>query len=351
MKDLVPKNWVVGFREDWKTKKKDDLAFFTFVDGKDKNGKDKLNSQGSWEHWRDEKFPPFYFVNDFVDGWKLIDDFNQRSGWNSNRKLFIVEEPRSKAHFELDVKHMVPLLMNIKIVDGVLQGKFAFTKDKGLISQQDYKKYFSTPRIDVTKDTIKEGDVVEIPKKGNYVYVGEYHIVEFSNANTSNPRDCKITTKLKYCFISNDPEVAEYDKFQQRASVDLVKINSVSAEELAKFKDANARYLKKDTFGFSKTKPKNFEIEFVDPEKSYQRYPWNVEFNESTKEAWCIVDRKSTYGFNSNGYQFLYQPIKLSANNIIEYDVNRQISIKGKDWNDNAVPEGTVKKSLKIKMW
>lgn len=173
----VPNEIIIGRRfinsypqpEKIEDRKIDELAFFTFKDD------GKINSENSWEGWRDKEIDPLVLKNEFVEGWKIDTEFHQRSGWNSNRKLFVIMEPRTGYKFEMDVALMTKLLQNIEIKNGIIQGKYALTRERGLINEADYDAVTDDQEIKyITPKTIKLGDIIlKGAKLEKYVFVGK----------------------------------------------------------------------------------------------------------------------------------------------------------------------------------
>lgn len=252
MNKLVPDEWIIGRRKvdrRDKNSKVDETCYLTFVEGKDKQGRERLNSSTSFNNWSERELD-IRFNNDFIEGWKLEEDFNQRS-WQSNRKLFKIREPRHNHIFEVDVRELLPLLINVHIKDGVFQGKYALTKARSLISQAQFDKYYKETTRNINEKTIKEGDIMDVPRYGRHIYCGVY--TKFSlDRHRAQDQEKLRAESLHYFFPTQDNAITKKYSWRahviSRASIRMDKLGEATPEELKKAKAAALKEVQEDNW-------------------------------------------------------------------------------------------------------
>lgn len=279
MNKLVPDEWIIGRRRENsrdKNSKIDETCYLTFIEGKDKQGRERINSNVSFNNWSDRELD-IRFQNDFIEGWKLEEDFNQRS-WQSNRKLFKIREPRHNHIFEVDVRELIPLLINVHIKDGVFQGKYALTKSRSLISEAQYEKYYKETTRNINERTIREGDIMDVPRYGRYIYCGIYTKFVMERRYGENQEKIKPETLHYFVPCKDNAEIKRKywrDTVISRASIKMDKLGECTPQELI---EAQARALKEvQNDGWSQvsrgfkgavSKDMKFEISFKIADKS-----------------------------------------------------------------------------------
>lgn len=286
--EIVPMKWLVGIRS---RSQEDKLAYFTYLE---KNG--KINSETSWQNWRDKKIKAIEFNNDLIDGWKIDNDFNQRYG-QSNRKLFIIVEPRTGYMFELDVRDILPMLQNIKIVDGVIQGKYCLTKTKTLMSEKEFKALSDIKPFEASE--IQIGDKIAFGGKelalGIYnIYLGKMWSYDIETEYTKDGRDWDhryIKEQEQFIFINyknNETHLVYKSKLPKECTnvgkgseIEIFKANEILVKDLRKLHD----------IFFFKNRLNKFELCFK------PSVEWNSNF-------WQIDDKMYQSWYRPNSYQY-----------------------------------------------
>lgn len=276
--EVVPMKWLIGLRTRSKT---DKLAYFTYLE---KNG--KINSEPSWQHWRDSKIKAIEFDNDLVEGWKIDNDYNQRYG-QSNRKLFIIIEPRTGYMFELDIKDILPMLQNIVIKNGIIQGKYCLTKTKTLMSEAEFKKLSSIEKF--SEKTMKVGHKIAFGKEaglGIYnVYLGkkwEYELKKHFKKTDGNWDYIDITEKEVFCFVQyKNNEINAFTK--AKLPKECINVGEVSPSELV---ETNKQFVvqssKWNDIQLEEHKFDNYKIEL----RKESDYPEFWQFGDKLYQTW-----------------------------------------------------------------
>lgn len=283
--EVVPMKWLVGLRS---RSQEDKLAYFTYYE---KNG--KINSEPSWQNWRDKKIKALEFDNDLIDGWKIDNDYNQRYG-QSNRKLFIIVEPRTGYMFELDVRDILPMLQNIKIVDGVIQGKYCLTKTKTLMSEAEFKKLSDIKPFKASEMQI--GDKIAFGGKelalGTYnIYLGKMWSYDIKTKYTNDDRDWD---EEQFIFASYDKGKVSL-VYKAKLPKECTNVGKASEVEIFKANEVVVKELRKlHEIYFFKNRLNKFEFYFK------PSVEWNSNFWQIDGEMYQSWYRPGSYQYEKD---------------------------------------------------
>jgi hypothetical protein len=243
-KEQIPRYWVIGrqLSQDGRNSHMNcdietgirHTAFLSFYED---HRKSEINSAQSFHTWRSHALPLLEFENDFIEGWKILSDFRR----STSRQLFIIQEPRFNHQFEISTEKIIPMLKNIHIIDGVIQGKWALRRDRSLISETEFNKLnIRQPWQKV--DTLDKFDVITMKGK-QLIYMGKLKRVVFEYRFAARDRKVDLIIYETQSFIRFSDDIMS-NTFAQSGTLPKVNfVRKLTEEERAKAQEYYSYYL------------------------------------------------------------------------------------------------------------
>ena len=202
----VPPKIAVGFnnRADTYTGK---LGFVVRV-----SENDKINSEKSWNGWRDKKIDPMMLDNEPTEGFVLNKGVGgvrgSWSSWNPRNEYIRVYDPRG-FEFEISVPNLLLILQECSSIKGKgLEGKFVYAwsgSSKVMllpVDSQEYKKSCDLATLKAKRVNKKEmgpGCTYLTQESDQVIYLGRFEWVEFGYNYRSYNRE--FTRKKRHIFV------------------------------------------------------------------------------------------------------------------------------------------------------
>lgn len=244
-KDQIPRHWVIGRQITTENGSvfqmncdiETGIRHSGFLSFYEDNRKTRLNSLQSFNEWRSHELPLLEFENNFIEGWKLLSDFRR----STSRQLFRIQEPRFNYQFEIAVEKIIPMLKNINIIDGVIQGKWALRRDRSLISETEYNNLVT--RAPWQKiDSFKKFDVISMKGKP-LIYMGKLKRIAFFFEKLLQDHQVHLKIYETESFIRFSDNIMS-STFAQSGTLPKVNfIRHLTEEEKAKAEEYYSFYL------------------------------------------------------------------------------------------------------------
>lgn len=208
-KNVVPLELVVGVKKE--------LCYITYYKNKNKT---KLNSETSWEQWRDKKIEPIVIENKFMNGFKFSGVNRRYSSQATNSANVMIEHPLLNKSFEIPLNELYRLIKQCVVRNGVLDLELIMDNTRNLLTKDDYYKAVEDfeKQKEIKKQQAKKIDKSKVIKNNDLIKGKLYQsvsdntfLVYLGKVKTGYIKDGQV---VKNCFmrISN----SEVNNIQSR---------------------------------------------------------------------------------------------------------------------------------------
>jgi len=191
------------------------------------NKKGKINSEKSWNGWRDHKISPLVVDNEPTEGFVLnrgVGGVRNSYSWNARNEYVRVYDPRG-FEFEITVPNLLFILQECSSIKGKgLEGKFVYAwcgSAKVMllpVSSQEFKsscdlETLKAKRVD--KSEMVPGCTYITKKNEQVIYIGRFAWGEIKSSYNSY-YDKSYVSKKRHIFVyvdKIDKDKDDYDKY------------------------------------------------------------------------------------------------------------------------------------------
>jgi len=153
--EIIKNTLIIGFRGD--------LMFSTFVEKKGK--KNILNSEKSWNNWRDHAIKPVIFKNKFMTGFKLGEVNKRYSNQAKNTDNITLVHPAFNKRFEISLSDFVKLAKSCTITNGVIDIELILTGNNNVYTKKEYEDEIQKLEKKKLEEKEKKNSKVKVKKQ------------------------------------------------------------------------------------------------------------------------------------------------------------------------------------------
>lgn len=248
---IAPGQLVVG------TRQSDKMCYITYFEMKGK--KIKLNSHDSWVNWSENWNVPLLVDNKFETGYRIAGTNGRWSSNARNADNLVIEHPCGYG-FELPLGRFIELISDCTIKEGVIEKELLFTRDRTLISREEYEELIEQKNKEEAAKAEKESKLKSKKVPAREHKVGQMY-VDAKNGNSLVYLGTIDIDIPRYEYRAR--ESSSFYGGNEKVKVGSDKVTKHVYYELGRFSDNKGPH-RIETFGYDDDKkPEKLPI-FVD---------------------------------------------------------------------------------------
>lgn len=151
----------------------------------------KINSELSWNSWRDQNIPIQKLENSFINGWEFSGTNTRYSSQALNKETLLIKHPLIEESFEISIEKFYEISKQSTIKNGVIDLEMALNNSRNPITKNEYLDQLEELKSKKLADELRKSKLVRVNSKDlkvgkQYIRQNGSYTIYFGTFNVNN---------------------------------------------------------------------------------------------------------------------------------------------------------------------